>query len=164
MCVLCYVHAVTPMCHCFGSTQVLASQQWTEKFVSALASMNPPNVGVVGPAHTGGNTRILTYDFTSRKVHALYATADSVFCLNTLCGCRVTNVLTTFPRSPACGDIRIPLPAGIPVLVGGRLDHVGVQPRAHEGTGSATHNWLSACLAALAALCHRVTAAPLSNV
>jgi len=46
---------------------VLASQQWTEKFVSALASMNPPNVGVVGPAHTGGNTRILTYDFTSRK-------------------------------------------------------------------------------------------------
>lgn len=47
---------------------MLSSQQWTEKFVAALAAMNPPYVGVVGPAHSGGNTRILTYDFTSRKV------------------------------------------------------------------------------------------------
>uniref|UniRef100_A0A7S1X0K4 Uncharacterized protein n=1 Tax=Tetraselmis chuii TaxID=63592 RepID=A0A7S1X0K4_9CHLO len=46
---------------------VMSSQQWTEKFVAALAVMNPPNVGVVGPAHKGGNTNILTYDFTSRK-------------------------------------------------------------------------------------------------
>jgi hypothetical protein len=53
---------------CCVVVQVMSSQQWTEKFVAALAVMNPPNVGVVGPAHKGGNTNILTYDFTSRKV------------------------------------------------------------------------------------------------
>lgn len=48
--------------------QVMRSQGWTDKFVKALSEMNPPFVGVVGPHHSGGNTRILTYDFTSRKV------------------------------------------------------------------------------------------------
>ena len=38
---------------------------WTEKFIHTLESLDPPNVGVVGPNHSGGNTNILTYDFTS---------------------------------------------------------------------------------------------------
>jgi len=46
---------------------VMVSPGWTEKFIAALASMNPPYVGVVGPDHKGGKTTILTYDFTSRK-------------------------------------------------------------------------------------------------
>ena len=41
---------------------------WTEAFINVLSSMDPPNVGVVGPTHSGGNTNILTYDFTS-SVH-----------------------------------------------------------------------------------------------
>ena len=39
---------------------------WTEKYIQLLQSYNPPNIGVVGPAHTGGNTRILTHDFVHR--------------------------------------------------------------------------------------------------
>ncbi|ELT88348.1 hypothetical protein CAPTEDRAFT_185292 [Capitella teleta] len=43
-------------------TQLL-SPQWTEAFIEALAGFDPPNIGVVGPSHKGGNERILTYDF-----------------------------------------------------------------------------------------------------
>ena len=46
---------------------LLRTRGWTEKFISALESFNPPNVGVVGPTHSGGNNKILTYDFTSNK-------------------------------------------------------------------------------------------------
>ncbi len=42
--------------------------QWTEKFIAALREFNPPNVGVVGPDHTGGNEFILTHDFV-HKTH-----------------------------------------------------------------------------------------------
>ena len=45
---------------------LLRTPGWTEKFIYVLGSMDPPNVGVVGPNHSGGNTRILTYDFTSK--------------------------------------------------------------------------------------------------
>ncbi len=41
---------------------------WTEAFIRTLASYDPPNVGVVGPNHSGGNTGLLTYDFT-HKTH-----------------------------------------------------------------------------------------------
>ena len=41
---------------------------WTEAFIYALLTFDPPNVGVVGPNHRGGNTVILTYEFTS-KLH-----------------------------------------------------------------------------------------------
>ena len=44
---------------------LLGTPGWTEKFVNVLESMDPPNVGVVGPTHSGGNLKILTYDFTS---------------------------------------------------------------------------------------------------
>ena len=44
---------------------LLLTEGWTEKFIRVLESFNPPNVGVVGPTHFGGNTNILTYDFTS---------------------------------------------------------------------------------------------------
>ena len=37
---------------------------WTDIFVKQLSKYDPPNVGVVGPYHHGGNMRILTYDFT----------------------------------------------------------------------------------------------------
>ena len=40
---------------------------WTEMFIHILLSFDPPNVGVVGPNHEGGNTNILTYDFTSSR-------------------------------------------------------------------------------------------------
>ena len=40
---------------------------WTEKFIKTLESFDPPNIGVVGPNHSGGNVNILTYDFTSSK-------------------------------------------------------------------------------------------------
>ena len=46
---------------------LLTSKGWTEIFISVLESFDPPNVGVVGPTHSGGNTNILTYDFTSNK-------------------------------------------------------------------------------------------------
>ena len=45
---------------------VLASAGWTNAFINTLASYNPPNVGVVGPKHVGGNEVILTYDFVHR--------------------------------------------------------------------------------------------------
>ena len=41
---------------------------WTEAFITTLSSFDPPNVGVVGPNHKGGNSAILTYDFIS-KLH-----------------------------------------------------------------------------------------------
>ena len=46
---------------------VLLTPDWTTKFVNILRSQDPSNVGVVGPTHCGGNTDILTYDFTSEK-------------------------------------------------------------------------------------------------
>ena len=46
---------------------ILLTPDWTSRFVSTLQSLDPPNVGVVGPSHCGGNTDILTYDFTSQK-------------------------------------------------------------------------------------------------
>ena len=39
---------------------------WTEEFIGGLLQYSPPNVGVVGPRHFGGHTRILTYDFVHR--------------------------------------------------------------------------------------------------
>ncbi|CAH1780348.1 unnamed protein product [Owenia fusiformis] len=41
---------------------------WSEVFIDTLSKYNPPYVGVVGPDHSGGNTAILTYDFT-HKTH-----------------------------------------------------------------------------------------------
>lgn len=39
---------------------------WTETFIDGLQGFSPPNVGVVGPLHKGGNEAILTYDFVHR--------------------------------------------------------------------------------------------------
>ena len=48
---------------------LLETHGWTEKFINALLSFDPPNVGVVGPDVFGGFTDgYLTYDFTS-SVH-----------------------------------------------------------------------------------------------
>ena len=47
---------------------LLKTPGWTETFITVLSSMDPPNVGVIGPTHLGGNMDILTYDFTS-SVH-----------------------------------------------------------------------------------------------
>jgi hypothetical protein len=44
---------------------VMKTPRWTELFIKALARYDPPNIGVVGPNHRGGNTAILTYDFVS---------------------------------------------------------------------------------------------------
>ena len=46
---------------------VLSTPGWTEVFIKILKGYNPPNVGVVGPMHQGGNTGILTYDFVHRS-------------------------------------------------------------------------------------------------
>ena len=42
------------------------TSRWTETFIDALRQYDPPNVGVVGPQHSGGNEYILTYDFVHR--------------------------------------------------------------------------------------------------
>ena len=42
------------------------SPGWTEEFVATLHDFNPPNVGVVGPMHSGGKESILTFDFVHR--------------------------------------------------------------------------------------------------
>jgi hypothetical protein len=40
---------------------------FAKPMVEALLAMDPPNIGVVGPSHTGGNTQILTHDFVHRS-------------------------------------------------------------------------------------------------
>ena len=45
---------------------LFGTEKWTEKFTSTLRHYNPAYLGVVGPKHKGGNTGILTYDFTHR--------------------------------------------------------------------------------------------------
>lgn len=44
----------------------LQTKGWVEAFINTLRSYDPPNVGIVGPNHSGGNTAILTYDFVHR--------------------------------------------------------------------------------------------------
>ena len=45
----------------------MVTRNWTERFIDSLQKLTPPLVGVVGPTHQGGNTAILTYDFTHRS-------------------------------------------------------------------------------------------------
>ena len=45
---------------------IMVTPDWTETFIGALSAMHPSNLGVVGPAHSGGNTGILTYHFLHR--------------------------------------------------------------------------------------------------
>ena len=47
---------------------IMWSKNWTNIYVEQLAQFYPPNVGVVGPHHNGGNNHILTY-FFSHKTH-----------------------------------------------------------------------------------------------
>jgi hypothetical protein len=42
------------------------SPGWTEEFITTLQGFTPPFVGVVGPMHSGGNEKILTFDFVHR--------------------------------------------------------------------------------------------------
>ena len=46
---------------------IMTSRKWTEFFVERLLSYDPPNIGVVGPRHTGGNLHILTFEFVHRS-------------------------------------------------------------------------------------------------
>ena len=53
----------------------MKTKNWTEMFIKTLRNFRPPNVGVVGPTHKGGNTGILTYDFvhyTHIEIHGFY--------------------------------------------------------------------------------------------
>ena len=45
---------------------IMTTNNWTDLFVQQLANFNPPNVGLVGPHHSGGNVNILTYHFVHR--------------------------------------------------------------------------------------------------
>lgn len=45
----------------------MKTKAWTEIFINKLLEYDPPNIGVVGPSHSGGNTNILTYDFVHRS-------------------------------------------------------------------------------------------------
>jgi hypothetical protein len=47
---------------------IMTTKNWTNIFVERLKKFDPPNVGMVGPNHAGGNTGILTYDFV-HKTH-----------------------------------------------------------------------------------------------
>ena len=51
---------------------LLQTGKWTEVFIEKLAAFHPPNVGVVGPWHHGGNEQILTYDFTHHTHHHIF--------------------------------------------------------------------------------------------
>jgi hypothetical protein len=54
---------------------LMKTRNWTERFIDTLETFSPPRIGVVGPNHTGGNTVILTYDFTHRThltIHGFY--------------------------------------------------------------------------------------------
>ena len=54
---------------------VMKTKNWTERFIDTLDKFIPCRIGVVGPKHRGGNTAILTYDFTHRthlEVHGFY--------------------------------------------------------------------------------------------
>eukprot|EP00923_Selenidium_pygospionis_P010681 GHVN01018675.1.p1 GENE.GHVN01018675.1~~GHVN01018675.1.p1 ORF type:complete len:292 (-),score=31.96 GHVN01018675.1:689-1564(-) len=42
------------------------STGWVPLALEALGSFDPPNVGIVGPTHSGGKTSILTHDMTHR--------------------------------------------------------------------------------------------------
>ena len=44
----------------------MKTRNWTERFIAQLREMDPPQLGVVGPHHKGGNKKILTYDFVHR--------------------------------------------------------------------------------------------------
>ena len=45
---------------------LMRTQNWTGRFINTLVGFDPPNLGVVGPTHKGGNKKILTYDFVHR--------------------------------------------------------------------------------------------------
>ena len=45
---------------------LMQTANWTARFIQELAKFSPPNVGLVGPKHSGGNTAILTYNFVHR--------------------------------------------------------------------------------------------------
>ena len=45
---------------------IMITNNWTNIYVEQLTQFYPPNVGVVGPDHYGGNTAILTYFFSHR--------------------------------------------------------------------------------------------------
>lgn len=45
---------------------------WTEAFISTLKHFDPPNVGVVGPSYSEGNTDDMTYDFTHHSHQTLF--------------------------------------------------------------------------------------------
>jgi hypothetical protein len=57
-------------------TQMPTTKGWETMFISDLRSRRPvPNLGVVGPMHSGGNTDVLTHDFTHRThavIHGFY--------------------------------------------------------------------------------------------
>ena len=45
---------------------LMKTKNWTVHFIHTLRGFDPPNLGVVGPTHSGGNKKILTYDFVHR--------------------------------------------------------------------------------------------------
>ena len=47
---------------------IMITNNWTNIYVEQLAQFYPPNVGVVGPDHSGGNTAILTYFFCTELI------------------------------------------------------------------------------------------------
>jgi len=49
---------------------ILETAGWLVAFVATLRQYNPPNVGVVGPKHSGGYQDILTYDFVHKYVYS----------------------------------------------------------------------------------------------
>ena len=45
---------------------LMQTNDWTPRFIHELAKFSPPNVGLVGPTHSGGSTKLLTYNFVHR--------------------------------------------------------------------------------------------------
>eukprot|EP01068_Selenidium_serpulae_P015227 Selendium_serpulae@DN6188_c0_g2_i2.p1 len=65
---------------------------WITDAIKVLKSYNPPNIGVVGPNHTGGNTVIITHDMVHRSHLNIFDTYYPVEFQNWFVDTWMTNV------------------------------------------------------------------------
>eukprot|EP01068_Selenidium_serpulae_P015226 Selendium_serpulae@DN6188_c0_g2_i1.p1 len=65
---------------------------WITDAIKVLKSYNPPNIGIVGPNHTGGNTNIITHDMVHRSHLNIFDTYYPVEFQNWFVDTWMTNV------------------------------------------------------------------------
>ena len=72
---------------------------WTEIFVQTLKSLHPPNIGVVGLTHSGGNTDILIYGFTSSHHSNLFGFHHTKLFVDWFAGYQIEIILYHFSEN-----------------------------------------------------------------